>query len=102
MIDRSPALQEARPLANNLSAIAATGLEAMSHLSAGEAATTEWRNEQLAKLDEAAKPKAALEFVVITSVRKLVIAAAELPQLNSTTPAEWKKRVDTQASPGKD
>jgi hexosaminidase len=97
LIDRSPALQEARPLAGNLAALAEAGLEAISHLSAGNAATTEWRNEQLAKLDEAAKPKAALEFVVITSVRKLVIAAAELPQLRATTPAEWKKRVTTMA-----
>src|ERR1700730_9536433 len=95
MIDRSPALQEARPLVSNLAAIAEAGREAMSHLAAGDAATTEWRNEQLAKLDEAAKPKAALEFVVITSVRKLVIAAAELPQLRSIPPAEWKKRVTT-------
>jgi hexosaminidase len=99
MIDRSPALQEARPLASNLADIAAAGLEAMSHLSAGDAGTTEWRDAQLAKLDEAAKPKAALEFVVITSVRKLVIAAAELPQLRSTTPAEWKKRVTMMATP---
>ena len=60
----------------------------MSYLSTGDAPTTEWRNAQLARLDEAAKPKAALEFVVITSVRKLVIAAAELRQLRSTTPAE--------------
>ena len=99
MIDRSPALQEARPLANSLSAIADAGLGAMSYLSAGNAPTTEWRDAQLSKLDEAAKPKAALEFVVITSVRKLVIAAAALPQLNSTTPAEWKKRVNTMANP---
>jgi hexosaminidase len=98
MIDRSPALQEARPLVGDLAAIAAAGLEAMSHLSAGDAATTEWRNEQLARLDEAAKPKAALEFVVVTSVRKLVIAAAELPQLRATSPAEWKKRVTTLAT----
>lgn len=101
MIDRSPALQEARPLAKNLSVIAEAGLEAMSHLSAGDTPPTEWRDAQLAKLGEAAKPKAALEFVVITSVRKLVIAAAELPQLNSTTPAEWKKRVTTLAMPVK-
>jgi hexosaminidase len=99
MIDRSPALQEARPLANDLSAIAETGLEAMSSLSAGDAPTRDWSTAQLAKLDEAAKPKAALEFVVITSVRKLVVAAAELPQLRSTTPAEWKKRVTTMATP---
>lgn len=99
MIDRSPALQEARPLANNLSAIAEAGLEAMSYLSAGSAPTAEWGKTQLARLDEAAKPGAALEFVVITSVRKLVIAAAELPQLNSITPAEWKKRVTMMAGP---
>jgi hexosaminidase len=76
IIDRSPALQEARPLADDLSLLADAGLEAMSHLSAGDTATTEWRDAQLAKLDEAAKPKAALEFVVIPSLRKLVIAAA--------------------------
>ena len=99
MIDRSPALQEARPLAKDLSAIAEAGLEALSYLTSGDAPTTEWRDAQLVKLDEAAKPKAALEFVVITSVRKLVIAAAELPQLNSTTPAEWKKRVNVKATP---
>ena len=99
MIDRSPALQETRPLANDLSAIAEAALEAMSHLSAVDPATTEWRDAQLAKLDEAAKPKAALEFVVITSVRKLVIAAAELSQLRSTTPAECRNRTTTMARP---
>src|SRR5213078_3590669 len=99
MIDQSPALQEAMPLANDLSAIAKTGLEAMSYLSSGDAPTAEWRQAQLATLDEAAKPKAALEFVVIKSLRKLVIAAGELPQLRSMTPVEWNKRVTTLASP---
>jgi hexosaminidase len=101
MIDHSPALQEARPLASNLSDIAEAGLEAMSHLAAGDAATTQWRDAQLVKLDEAAKPKAALEFVVISSVRELVIAAVELPELKSTTPAEWQKRIKTLAGPAK-
>ena len=98
MIDRSPALEEARPLANNLAVIAEAGLAAMAHLSAGDAATAEWRDVQLATLDEAAKPKAALEFVVVKSVRKLVIATAELPQLKTATPAEWNKRVTTLAN----
>src|SRR5258707_2785652 len=101
MVDRSPALQEARPLTNNLSAIAAAGLEAISHLSAGDAVSAEWRDAQLAKLDEAAKPSAALEFVVIKSVRKLVIAAAELPQLRSVTPAGWKGQSTTMAGPSR-
>lgn len=99
MIDRSPALQEARPLVSSLADIGETGLDAIAHLSSGDPATSEWRDAHLAMLDEAAKPKAALEFVVITSVRKLVIAAAELPQLKTTAPAEWKKRVTTLATP---
>ena len=77
MIDRSPALQEARPLAKNLSEVGATGLEALSYLTTRTVATTQWRDAHLLKLDEAAKPKAALELVVVPSVRKLVIAAAE-------------------------
>jgi hexosaminidase len=80
MIDRGPALQEARPLAKNLADVAAAGLEAIAYISTGDAATAQWRDAQLAKLDEAAKPKAALELVIIPSVRKLVVAAAELPQ----------------------
>lgn len=80
MIDRSPALQEARPLATNLENVATAGLEAMAYLSTGDVATAEWRDAQLSKLDEAAKPKAALELVVVPSVRKLVIAAAVPPQ----------------------
>ena len=86
-------------MANNLLDIAEAGQEAMSHLAGGDAASPEWCDAQLAKLDEAAKPKAALEFVVITSVRKLVIAAAELPLLKTTTPTDWKKRITTLASP---
>ncbi|MCU1267821.1 MAG: Beta-N-acetylhexosaminidase [Acidobacteria bacterium] len=78
MIDRAPGLEEARPLARNLADVAATGLEAMDHLTTGDVATIMWRDAQLAKLDEAAKPKAALELVIIPAVRKLVIAAAEV------------------------
>jgi len=80
MIDRAPALQEARPLAKDLAEVAAAGLEAIEYLSTGNAASSEWRIAQLAKLDQAAKPKAALELVVIPSVRKLVVAAAEPPR----------------------
>jgi hexosaminidase len=80
MIDRAPALQEARPLATNLSEAAIAGLEAIEYLSTGNAASSEWRVAQLTKLDEAAKPKAALELVIIPSIKKLVIAAAEPSQ----------------------
>jgi hexosaminidase len=98
-MDRSPALHEAQPLAKDLSELGRLGLEALSYLSAGSPPTQEWRDASLARLDEAAKPKAALEFVHIASVKQLVIAAFELPQLKSLEPLEWKKRVTTLANP---
>jgi hexosaminidase len=77
MIDRSPSLKEIKPLADNLSVLGETGQEALSYLTLETPPPSEWREKSLAKLDEAAKPHAALEFAVITSVRKLVMAAAE-------------------------
>ena len=46
----------------------------------------------------AAKPKpSAVEFAILPSVRQLVIAAIELPQLRGQPPLEWHKRVKTLA-----
>src|SRR5256714_11459260 len=61
LIDGSPALAETRPLAGDLSQIGTTGLEALSYLTKGVAPGGEWRASRLAALDEAAKPKAAVE-----------------------------------------
>ena len=101
LIDRSPALAEARPLAGDLSRIGTIGLEALSYLTKGVAPGNEWRDARLAALEEVAKPKAALEFPVIPSLRELVVAAYELPQLKTTTPADWRKRVKQLAAPAK-
>jgi hexosaminidase len=99
MIDGLPALEEARPLATNLSDLGAIGLEALAYIEAGVTPATEWRALKLAKLEEVAKPKAALEFVVISSLRKLVIGASELGELKSISSAEWTKRVRMLAQP---
>jgi hexosaminidase len=99
LIDGSPALAEARPLAGDLSRLGAVGSEALAYLTKGVAPGDDWRQSRLAALDEAAKPKAAVEFAVIQSVRALVVAAAELPALKQTTPGEWKARVQTLAAP---
>jgi hexosaminidase len=99
LIDRAPALEEARPLAKNLAELGTTGLEAIAYIKTGLAPDAAWREASLARLDESAKPKAGLEFVVTNALRKLVIAAAEQSQLKSVAPAEWKKRVDSLASP---
>jgi hexosaminidase len=99
LMDKSPALQEARPLAKELSELGTMGLEAVSYLSRGIAPPAEWRDAKLAALENAAKPKAALEFAVIPSLRELIIAASELPRLKQVTAAEWRNHVKTMAAP---
>jgi hexosaminidase len=93
MIDRTPALHEARPLAVDLSQIGTVGLEALSFLTKDVQPTAAWRDARLAMLEQAAQPAAALEFPIIPSVKELVIAAYELPQLKTMSPAEWRNRV---------
>ena len=78
MIDRSPSLKEIKPLADNLTQLGDIGLEAISYLKLGMPPPREWRETSLAKIDEAAKPYGALEFVVISSVKQLVNTAAEI------------------------
>lgn len=99
LMDKSPALHEAKPLAKELSELGTTGLEAISYLSRGISPPAGWRDAKLAALENAAKPKAALEFVVIPSLRQLVIAASELPRLKEITAAEWRNHVKTMAAP---
>jgi hexosaminidase len=78
MIDRSPALKEIKPLAHNLGELGATGLEALTYLKLGMPPPRDWREQSLAKVEEAAKPYGALEFVVIAGVKQLVNSAAEV------------------------
>src|SRR5690349_14158263 len=78
MIDRSPALKEIKPLAHNLSQLGATGMEALSYLKLGMPPQRDWREQSLAKVDEATKPYGALELVVIAGVKQIVNAAAEV------------------------
>ena len=44
----------------------------------GPAPPRDWREQSLAKVEEATKPYGALEFVVISGVKQLVNAAAEV------------------------
>ena len=73
-------------------------MEALSYLSRGVTPPAEWRDSRLAAIDNAAKPKAALEFAVIPSLRQLVFAAAELPRLKQMTPADWRAHVKSLAA----
>jgi len=76
LIDRSSALKEVKPLAANLTVLGETGLEAPSYLKLGMPSTADWRTAAELKMDEATKPYGALEFAVVPSVKKLILATA--------------------------
>jgi hexosaminidase len=98
VMGRSPVLRSAAPLAQDLSGLGEAGLEALSYLAAGVAPPAGWREAKMATIEQAAQPKAALEFVVVPGVKELVVAAAELPQLRASSPAEWRKRIKSLAA----
>ncbi len=95
MIDKAPILREAEQLPRDLSEIGSAGLEALSYLAADVAPPAGWREAKMAMLEQAAKPKAEVEFAMIVPVRKLIILAAEMPGLKSIPHSQWKDRVHT-------
>jgi len=101
IIDGSPALKEAKPLAADLGNLGTIGREALSFIVRRATPPVGWRDAKLAILQETAKPKAALEFPVVRSVKKLVLAADEINGLTTMSTSEWKKRIDELAQGAK-
>jgi hexosaminidase len=99
LIDDAPVLQEAAPLAADLSGLGSLGIEALSYLTSGIPATSEWRDVALSRLDQAARPRAAVELAIIHPMRKLVVAAGQLGQLAELGPRAWVARVEALAVP---
>jgi hexosaminidase len=77
LISSSPLLEEARPRAEQLTELGATGLEAVSWLSSGQVAPRGWKAQNLALLDEAEKPSAAVRFTLLKPLRDIVNSVKE-------------------------
>jgi hexosaminidase len=73
----SPALFEAKQLANDLEDLGKIGFEIVEMMESGKTPPSEWKEAKLKQLSEIAKPKAALEFQVVESMKKLVVAVSE-------------------------
>jgi len=69
-------LKEIVPLSQDLTAVATTGMQALSYMERGEHAPAAWATEQFAVLEEAQKPKAQLLLMVVPSLQKLVEASS--------------------------
>ncbi|HEY0321784.1 MAG TPA: family 20 glycosylhydrolase [Pyrinomonadaceae bacterium] len=96
--DKAPIMSEAEPLARDLSELSAAALEAVGYLSEGVTPPDQWRDEKLALIERISKLQSEVEFAILPSVKLLVTAALELPQLNRMSPAEWKAHVTALAA----
>ena len=76
VVERSPALAEARQLSEDFRNLNQIIIEVLDAREKNSAPTAEWRAVKTKALDAIAKPKAALEIVTVSGVRKLLDAAA--------------------------
>jgi len=76
LAEKSSLVQEIAPLSQNLSALAAAGLQALDYLDRGEKAPTDWRDEQLAVAQQAIQPKAQLLLMVASPMQRLIQRSA--------------------------
>lgn len=72
LVTQSFLLKEIVPVSQDLSAVAASGLQALDYIDRGERAPDAWATQQFALLQEAEKPKAQLLLMVAPAVQKLV------------------------------
>jgi hexosaminidase len=71
-IETAPALFEAKQLAADLQDLGEIGLEITNILEMGKIPAADWKDTKLKRLAEIAKPKAAVEFQVVESMKKLI------------------------------
>ncbi len=75
--EQSFLLKEVAPLSYNLSALAASGLEAMDYLARGDHPSDAWKTQQLALVKQAQEQKAQLLIMVAPSIQKLIDSSTE-------------------------
>jgi hexosaminidase len=76
LAENSSMVQEIIPVSQNLSALAAAGLQALDYLDRGEKAPAAWKDQQLALVQQAFQPKAEVLLMVAGPVQKLIQASA--------------------------
>jgi hexosaminidase len=84
IIGQSFLLKEVAPLSQSLSALAASGLEAMDYLDRGERPSDDWKAQQLELVKRAEEQKAQLLIMIAPSIQRLI---------DPTAPVEAPKKV---------
>jgi len=89
----APRLQEAAPLVHALAEASAVGREATQLLASGRTPDAGWLAAQLARLDQAAQARAAVELPVIAPLRLLVAAAAAQSERKTLSADAWRQHL---------
>jgi hexosaminidase len=76
LLDREFLLQEVTPLSASLSALGATGLQALDYLDKSQPTPESWKTQQLAMVDTAKKRQADVLLMVAAPVQQLIEATA--------------------------
>jgi hexosaminidase len=77
LLGQSFLISEDATLSQNLSAVAATGLQALDYLDRGQAIPDSWKTQQSALFGEASKPQANLLLKIVAPVQQLVDASGQ-------------------------
>ena len=77
LMQSSELLQEDIPLADDVSALAAAGLQALDYITSGKAAPQAWITEQESLIERARKPRAELLIMIAPAIQTLVDDAAK-------------------------
>ncbi|HEV2425647.1 MAG TPA: family 20 glycosylhydrolase [Terriglobia bacterium] len=80
LMQNSALLQEDIPLADDVSTLAAAGLQALDYISSGKPAPESWVTEQRALIGRARKPRAELLIMIAPALQTLVDDAAKISQ----------------------
>ena len=96
ILTASPLGQEGRPLSRDLAALGTVGLEALESIRGGRQASAEWTARARGVVESAAPARAEVELFPVGGMAKLALAASQLDQLKSMTPADWSRRLDEQ------
>jgi len=83
-------------ISKGLSEAAQVGFEAVQYLDSGKAAPSDWSSKANKVLDDAQKPDEAVQIAVVSSLRKLVLAAAKWNELKEGKGKEWNESLDAQ------
>jgi len=76
LLQNSFLLQEVAPVSQNLALLGAAGLQALDCIDARETAPPEWKLQQVAMMQQAAKPTGDLVLAIAPAVQKLVEASS--------------------------